>query len=514
MSSIQDFWPPIEEAININNDPSQPNTTSHVQCPICLEAIAVTSFPPVPEREGDVLDTDPTLGEILLCGHVLCQACRVQNEGTSKSSWEDRKCPMCRTSLQCIDCGKPSQVVPIPKEGPASTVPAILTGGSRCRDCKAIAGFEESIQQGEWPEGLTDLEPGFVPLFYHLVTKMQQQNMIICQRSIVNAFSTIVEEEFGQMMDKRSDRIHEMHAALEGESPWFEGEDSSDDDETAIPPPIPDLPWAQMPARRANGQNAMAGSQAEVPTPHVQWQDLLAPHVGEEVTAMLEASQPPAQGQQPGPQEDATTQRNVQNFLGSLAARPTPRAGLRELFGPRYEEWPEPMGAPNNSPMRLVSVAARPSTREGVLAEVVETYVPQEWVNVGNNEWQAFGFDHEAVDIHVDSNDNDDEEHRSVDDTSSGEDADDESGTYNDDAPPDSSGSENEDDSSDSESEDEDDSSGSESEDEDNSSGSESEDEDNSSDSESEDEDNSSGSESEDEDNSNRNEDGDVEMTL
>ncbi|CEI38529.1 hypothetical protein FVEN_g4906 [Fusarium venenatum] len=419
MSSIQDFWPPIEEAININNDPSQPNTTSHVQCPICLEAIAVTSFSPVPEREGDILGTDPTLGEILLCGHVLCQACRVQNEDAS-NPWEDRKCPMCRTSLQCIDCGKPSQVVPIPKEGPTSTVPAILTGGSRCRDCKAIAGFDESIQQGGWPEGLGDLEPGFVPLFYHLVTKMQQQNMIVCKRSIVNAFSTIVEEEFGHMVTKRSDRIHEMHAALEGESPWFEEEDSSEDEEITFPP------------------------LEEPPTPHVQWQDSLAPHVGHEFTAMLEASQPPAQSQQ---QSQARTAQGVQNSLGSLAARPTPRAGLRQLFGPRYEEWPGPVGAPNNNPngMRLVSVAARPSTQEGVLAEFVETYVPEEWVNVGNNEWQSFGFDHEAVDIHVDSNGNDDEEHHSVDDDTSSED-DDDSGTYNDDSP-NSSSSESEDDS-------------------------------------------------------------------
>ncbi|KAG8665441.1 hypothetical protein FPOAC2_10512 [Fusarium poae] len=427
MSSTQDFWPPIEEAININNDPLSTNSTSHVQCPICLEAIAVTSFPPVPEREADILGTDPTLGEILLCGHVLCQSCRVQSEEAS-NPWEARKCPMCRTSLQCIDCGKRSQVVPIPKEGPASSVPAILTGGSRCRDCKAVAGFDEEVQRGEWPEGLTDMEPGFVPLFYHLVTKMQQQDMIICKRSIINAFSTIVDEEFGQMVTKRSDRVHEMRAALEGESPWFEEEDSSEDEDDhllSLAPAVPDYPWNQRPAERPNVENGLTGSGVATPVPRVHWSDTLDEDPAESTTSLEEESEPPA--------PDAATQETIRGFLGSLAARPTPRAGLRNLFGPRSQVWPHPLEIPN---LRIVTFETSPLRPEDIMRDLQENFdrarmhaanrnaaattsVDDELADERNNDWQPFGFYPEVVDVHVDSNGNDDGEHRSIDDTSS-----------------------------------------------------------------------------------------------
>ena len=96
MSSTLDYWPPIKEAIATNNDPSQPNSTAKVQCPICMDDIAVTSFPPVLPREGDNPNIDPTKGEILLCGHVLCKACIKHNEAAVNRL---RKCPMCRADM-------------------------------------------------------------------------------------------------------------------------------------------------------------------------------------------------------------------------------------------------------------------------------------------------------------------------------------------------------------------------------------------------------------------------------
>ncbi|RGP71564.1 hypothetical protein FSPOR_3270 [Fusarium sporotrichioides] len=249
MSSIQDFWPRIEEAININNDSSQPNSASHVQCPICMEDVAVTSFPPVPERQGDLPGADPTLGEVLLCGHVLCQGCRMQNEHSSPRH-NNRTCPMCRTSLQCIDCGKPSLVMPIPKEGPPSSVPAIMSDGGRCRECKAIAGFEQDIHEGEWPEGLEDLEPGFVPLFYHLVGKLEQQRFIVSENHIIEAFATIVRDEFGEMLAKRREVLLDKHHALEGQTPWF-GDESHIS--TAAIPSMAALPGDDRQRRQRNG---------------------------------------------------------------------------------------------------------------------------------------------------------------------------------------------------------------------------------------------------------------------
>ncbi|EKJ78271.1 hypothetical protein FPSE_01732 [Fusarium pseudograminearum CS3096] len=235
MSSIQQYWPPIRDAIEVNNDPSQPNSTIRAQCPICMEDVAVTSFPPIPQRQATVPRTDPNLGEVLLCGHILCQQCRVSNEAASHP-FENRTCPMCRTSLQCIDCGKPSQVIPIPKEGPVTSVPAILSKGSRCRECQATAEVGESIQQGDWPEGLQDLEPGFVPLFYHLAGKLEQQGYAVSPRNLVDAFATIIEDEFLEMVTGRVQAIQGRHAALEGQTPWF-----ADDPDTPVPRPT-DLP--------------------------------------------------------------------------------------------------------------------------------------------------------------------------------------------------------------------------------------------------------------------------------
>ncbi|KAM0299380.1 hypothetical protein ACHAPM_007421 [Fusarium culmorum] len=229
MSFIQQYWPPIRDAIEVNNDPSQPKSTSQVQCPICMDDIAVTSFPPIPQRQITVPGADPTLGEVLLCGHILCQECRVASEAASHPL-ENRTCPMCRTSLQCIDCGKPSQVIPIPKEGPVTSVPAILSEGGRCRECQATAEVGESIQQGDWPGGLQDLEPGFVPLFYHLAGKLEQQGYAVSPRNLVDAFATIIEDEFLEMVTGRVQAIQDKHAALEGQTPWF-----ADDPDTPVP---------------------------------------------------------------------------------------------------------------------------------------------------------------------------------------------------------------------------------------------------------------------------------------
>lgn len=223
MSSTQQYWPSIKETIDINNDPSQPNSTSQVQCPVCLEAIAVTSFPPIPDRQGDTPSIDPTLGQVLLCGHVLCQACRVQHDLTNR--YQKRTCPMCRTSLECSDCGRPAVVVPIPKEGSPSSVPAIVSEGAehggRCADCNSCRWFDENIQQGEWPEGLADLEPGFVPFFYHVVRKLEQEKRFVTQETIISAFATIVRHEFTDMLMKRRDAIYQRSAATSGQNPWF-----------------------------------------------------------------------------------------------------------------------------------------------------------------------------------------------------------------------------------------------------------------------------------------------------
>ncbi|KAJ4141710.1 hypothetical protein NW768_000926 [Fusarium equiseti] len=232
MSSTLDYWPPIREAIATNNDPSQPDSKCQVRCPICLDDIAVTSFPPVPPREGDTPDIDPTQGEILLCGHVLCQACRTQNE---QARGHERRCPMCRAELRCSDCGRPSKLMSIPKEGSSSTIPALAEGddGSRCTDCNAQRWFDDMIRQGEWPNGLADLEPGFVPLFYHLAGKLEAQNYVITKGVVTQAFSNIVRDEFSTMVQKRAEAIY--NRSVTTANPWFRNQPAATMNERTAP---------------------------------------------------------------------------------------------------------------------------------------------------------------------------------------------------------------------------------------------------------------------------------------
>lgn len=219
MSSTLDYWPPIQEAIATNNDPSQPNSTAKVQCPICMDEIAVTSFPHIAPREGDNPDIDPTQGEILMCGHVLCQACRTHHGAAGNRG---HSCPMCRADLGCTDCGKSSKVATIPKEGSPSAIPDIAKGdnGGRCTDCNAKRWFNELIEQGEWPNGLADIEPGFVPLFYHVVDKLEAENKAVTKDTINETFSNIVRSEFTGMIGKRAEAIYNRSVTTDNR--WFQ----------------------------------------------------------------------------------------------------------------------------------------------------------------------------------------------------------------------------------------------------------------------------------------------------
>ncbi|RGP79258.1 hypothetical protein FLONG3_2599 [Fusarium longipes] len=209
------YWPAIKQAININNDPSQPNSTSVAECPICRGAIEVTSFPPVSEYEEE----EP--GVVLLCGHVLCQACHIE---FSLSLLGDR-CPVCRTDLNCIECGIPSDVMPIPNTGSHSSVPAVISEGADhgglCTMCKASNQFEKDIHRGEWPEGLADIEVGFVPLFYNIARWLERREGIATEEAMIEVFTRIINEEFRGMMAKRRRAILERICASEGQNPWF-----------------------------------------------------------------------------------------------------------------------------------------------------------------------------------------------------------------------------------------------------------------------------------------------------
>ncbi|KAF4968420.1 hypothetical protein FSARC_4217 [Fusarium sarcochroum] len=222
MPHVEGFWPTIKHAINNTISTSQPNEAIKPQCPICLEDLSVTTFPPVPNRPSTEPNVDPTLGEVLLCGHVLCQACRRASEASK------RACPVCRAALECSRCGAHAKPFPIPKNGGAEVVPVTIPEGAvhegRCPECTAKLEFLNGIDKGEWPEGLGDMEVGFVPFFYHIVGKLEEQKRQVSRLSVINAFATIVDEEYLTMISKRTIHTADTSRHLRAQNPWFERE--------------------------------------------------------------------------------------------------------------------------------------------------------------------------------------------------------------------------------------------------------------------------------------------------
>ncbi|KAF4456048.1 hypothetical protein F53441_1769 [Fusarium austroafricanum] len=216
------YWPTIREAINSGITTSD-DGPMRPQCPICLEDLSVTSFPPVSGREATDGEGDPTLAEVLVCGHILCQACRQATEAVHETK---RTCPVCRAPTRCSGCGTESKVFPIPKEGEAFTnsVPATVPRGFEqagpCPMCTANQEFFENVENGKWPPGLDDLEPGFVPLFYHIVRKLEQQDRPVTEASIAEAITTIVYDEYKNMTAKRLASAILGSNAHHGQNPW------------------------------------------------------------------------------------------------------------------------------------------------------------------------------------------------------------------------------------------------------------------------------------------------------
>ncbi|KAJ4268929.1 hypothetical protein NW762_003000 [Fusarium torreyae] len=220
MSTVEGFWPTIRQAINHSIATSLPNEDIKPQCPICLEDLSVTTFPPVPNRPSTEPGVDPTLGEVLLCGHVLCQACRLASEAVK------RGCPVCRAALECSRCGAHTKPFPIPKDDNGEPVPLTMAEDKlhegRCPECMAKLGFLIDIDEGEWPQGLEDMEVGFVPFFYHTVSKLEEQKREVSKEALINAFATIVDDEFDMMMGKRRIRTAISASRLREDDPWFE----------------------------------------------------------------------------------------------------------------------------------------------------------------------------------------------------------------------------------------------------------------------------------------------------
>jgi hypothetical protein len=143
----------------------------------------------------------------------------------------------------------------IPKEGPSSTVPALAKGddGARCADCNSKRWFSDMIHQGEWPNGLADLEPGFVTFFYHVVGKLEADKRPVTPEALIQTFYFIVKEEFSTMTRKRAEAIY--NRSVTTGNPWFQNEPVAEMNTRAAPPPTEVI--AGLERRHQNVQTLM-----------------------------------------------------------------------------------------------------------------------------------------------------------------------------------------------------------------------------------------------------------------
>lgn len=222
MSHGEGYWPNIRKTTE-NNTSSQSN--EKMQCPICSDflPVRVTSSAEAHAEAGPQTNGDSTLGEILICGHIICQPCRRRGESTQNRSIT--KCPVCRAELNCSRCGTRSVLWPITSTVVAEHIPLTTRDGTdhggQCPECRAKVQFHEAVDRGEWPQGLDDTEPGFVQLFYHTLNKLEQEGRNVGKAEIKFALNAIVNEEFYTLMAKREEAAAEKARALWEENDWF-----------------------------------------------------------------------------------------------------------------------------------------------------------------------------------------------------------------------------------------------------------------------------------------------------
>ncbi|EXA48949.1 hypothetical protein FOVG_02275 [Fusarium oxysporum f. sp. pisi HDV247] len=205
------FWPTIKKAIDKGSNTNPDNEVIAPQCPICMEPLPVRSFP----TEGE-LDA-----EVLLCGHVLCQSCRIQYQHSDAGG----RCPVCRTNLYCSRCKVNAIPIIIPKNGEESSLPpTTLPEGDQknlCPDCVATVEFHRDVEKGEWPYHLDDMEPGFVSFFYHVVDNIEKNDETATEGKVQEAISDTITQEFTNMMMSRRCVTLGRGNTLRQTNPWY-----------------------------------------------------------------------------------------------------------------------------------------------------------------------------------------------------------------------------------------------------------------------------------------------------
>ncbi|KAM0224824.1 hypothetical protein ACHAQD_001619 [Fusarium lateritium] len=226
MSHGEAFWPTIKQAIN--NNTSQPNEAVRIQCPVCLDVLATRTASAIEAFTGV---GDPTVGEVLLCGHIICPKCRRTIESNERHSIAT--CPVCRAKLSCSRCRVPSLQMPITSTLATWRIPMTSPEGAdhggQCPECRAKVQFHEAVDKGEWPQGFDDTEPGFVQLFYHTLNTLEQRGRNVSKAVMVQALSSMVNHEFDTLMAKREEATANKARALRGGNNWF----------ATLPPVIP-----------------------------------------------------------------------------------------------------------------------------------------------------------------------------------------------------------------------------------------------------------------------------------
>ncbi|KAF5663537.1 anthranilate synthase component i [Fusarium heterosporum] len=224
MSHGEGFWPSIRQA-TVDNTTSHSNKTINPQCPICLEFLTVQTYSAMAARRNADVNNhgDPTLGEVMLCGHIICQACRREIEMANGQPLA--KCPVCRADLNCSHCDTHSLQWPLTSDTDEEHIPMTTPEGGdhagHCPECRANEEFHEAVDQGDWHEEFYDMEPGFVQFFYHMVNMLEKANVPVSKTEVILAFKSMINFEFDTMMARREEVVAARTIVLREHGTWF-----------------------------------------------------------------------------------------------------------------------------------------------------------------------------------------------------------------------------------------------------------------------------------------------------
>ncbi|KAF5643202.1 hypothetical protein F52700_2918 [Fusarium sp. NRRL 52700] len=142
------FWPNIRKHILADDPNAKPIKAI---CSVCWDELKVTCISSPDQKLGTSL--------VAPCGHIMCRACWPRKTSDpSHTLFDDcRKCPVCKTLLECFICNKACDKVAIPTHGGRAGIEYVPETAPECGreyrpSCKDCAKPHHGKGDGFWFE--------------------------------------------------------------------------------------------------------------------------------------------------------------------------------------------------------------------------------------------------------------------------------------------------------------------------------------------------------------------------